>query len=315
MIHEVALSAKSSSGPGRERLLRTALLGNAAFSATTGAAMTLFPNAVAGLAGIDVPVALRVLGLGLLAFAGVVAWTGIRNRLRAWLAVLISFADLLWVAGSAVLVLVSPPFMHAGSARPVLLVAFAVLGFGVLQLLGVRRLLRETSPHLGAWRHCLSVNVDAPPDAMWRVVSDLGAISRFVPTLVNSALVDDVAPREGAVRVCADTSGRQWEEVCTAFEPRARRLRLRFRTEADNFPYPMKEMHGGWKVEPHREGSRVMVWWSMTPTLSMVPWLLVALMGRRLDKAFPTVIERMAAHAGGRPVEPTSRRSLSVAPC
>ncbi len=309
------MSAKSPSRPARERLLRAALLGNAAFSATNGAAMTLFSREFAGLVGLDVPAALRLLGLGLLAFAGLVAWTGARKRLRALPAVLISFADLLWVAGSAALVLVPPPFMHPGAARAVLLVALAVLGFGVGQLLGVRRLLRETNPQLGAWRHCLSVDVDAPPGAMWQVVSDLGAISRFVPTLVRSDLVDHVTPREGAVRACADTSGRQWEEVCTAFEPRARRLRLRFRTEADNFPYPMQRMHGGWEVAPRGEGSRVTVWWSVTPTRSTVPWLLVAMMGHRLDSDFPAVLERMAAHAAGRPVAPAALRGLAAAPC
>lgn len=100
--------------------------------------------------------------------------------------------------------------------------------------------LAQDRPRLGTWRHCLSIYVDVPPDAMWKVVSDLGAISRFVPALVSSDLVADVRPSEGAVRACSDVSGRQWEEVYTSFEPHAHRLSLRFRTEADKFPYPMR---------------------------------------------------------------------------
>lgn len=299
----------------RDRLLRASLLCNAAFSACTGAAMAALPRLVAAHTGLDTPVALRLLGLGLLAFAGGVAWTGTRGRLTALPAVVISFADLLWVVGSAALVLAAPPFIGAGGAESVLLVAAVVLGFGVTQLLGVRRLLRETAPDLGTWRHCLSVDVDAPPDAMWRVVSDLGAISRFVPALVHSELVGDVQPAQGSVRACSDHSGRRWEEVCTDFEPRARRLSLRFRTEADDFPYPMREMHGGWEVAPHGEGSRVTVWWSVTPTTAHLPWLLVAVMGQRLDVDFPPVIERMAAHALGRSDASTSRPRPAPAVC
>lgn len=291
------MSQSSPTRPVRDRLLRASLLGNAVFSATTGAALTLVPVEVAELAGLDAPAALRLLGTGLLAFAGLVAWVGTRARLRALPAVLISFADLMWVAVSVALVLVAPPLILAGGSLSVLLVALAVLGFGVGQLLGVRRLLRETHPRLGAWHHCLSVDVDVPPDAMWKVVSDLGAISRFVPALVRSDLVANVRPSEGAVRACADTSGRQWKEVCTSFEPHAHQLRLRFRTEADDFPYPMRVMHGGWEVASRGEGSRVTVWWSVTPTMPLLSWLLVAIMGHRLDAAFPSVVERMAAHA------------------
>jgi hypothetical protein len=309
------MSQRSLSHAPQDRQLRAALLGNAVFSATTGIAMALAPEDIARLAGLDAPALLRLLGLGLLAFAAVVLWIGTRERLRALLAVLISLADLTWVAASVAFILISPSVMPAGSTSAVLLVALAVLGFALAQLHGVRQFLRETDSQLGEWRHSLSVDVDAAPDVMWDVVADLGAISDFVPTLVRSDLIDHVAPGEGAVRACADLEGHQWQEACTVFEPRARQLRLRFRTEADDFPYPMRTMVGGWHVAPCGAGARVTVWWSVTPTMSTMPWLLVAMMGHRLDLDFPAVIARMAARAAGHPVAPVSRLRLASAPC
>ena len=130
------MSQRSLSHAPQDRQLRAALLGNAVFSATTGIAMALAPEDIARLAGLDAPALLRLLGLGLLAFAAVVLWIGTRERLRALLAVLISLADLTWVAASVAFILISPSVMPAGSTSAVLLVALAVLGFALAQLHG-----------------------------------------------------------------------------------------------------------------------------------------------------------------------------------
>lgn len=129
--------------PPHARLLRGALLGNAAFSGTCAVPLVVAPAAVASWLGLAQTPLLVGLGLGLLAFAGVLVVLATRPRpARSWVLAVIA-ADAAWVAGTAILLL--SPAAGAFSDRgmwTVLLVAVNVAAWGLLQAAGARALAR-----------------------------------------------------------------------------------------------------------------------------------------------------------------------------
>jgi len=123
------------------RLLRRALLGNAAFSGACAVPLIVVPGTVASWLGVSNSHALVGLGLGLLAFAGVLVALATRPRPpRSWVLAVIA-ADVFWVVGTAILLL--SPWAGAFSSPGVwtlVLVAVVVSAWGFLQAAGVRAL-------------------------------------------------------------------------------------------------------------------------------------------------------------------------------
>lgn len=129
-----------------DRLLRRTLWGNAVFSIASGAVLAIFAGPFAGAAahapvtllGLDLVIVLELLGVGVIAFGGLCAWVGSRPALpQAWARVIFA-ADLAWVAGSA-LVLLVPSWTTAGIAG-IVVVALIVADLAILEYLGLRRL-------------------------------------------------------------------------------------------------------------------------------------------------------------------------------
>jgi hypothetical protein len=289
-------------------LLRNALRVNAGFSLVSGLALMIAPANAADLVGYDNTGLFRAVGAGLVAFSLLVAFAGRRARLRPLEVLLISIADFAWVLGSLGLLLLFPESFSLPGFGLLSGVAAVVAIFGVAQLAGMRRWLKERTPGLGQYRYCLAVDVEARPEAMWSVVSDLGAIERYLPTLASSALREVAAGCDssvgiGRVRECASTRQQHWAEEVTRFDPEARALDVRFLADEPGFPFPMRVMHGGWQVLAQPGGhSRVIVWWSLTPKVPFVGLAVVALLSASVDRGFPAVIQRMAADAAGQPL-------------
>ncbi|MBE9102518.1 hypothetical protein [Vacuolonema iberomarrocanum] len=84
------------------RLLRTALLANAAFSISCALALIFAPAWVDHLLGIQMPLALQAVGLGLVIFAADLIYQATGSRMVAWRALCASIADFLWVVATAV---------------------------------------------------------------------------------------------------------------------------------------------------------------------------------------------------------------------
>ena len=129
-----------------DRLLRRTLWGNAVFSIASGAILAIFAGPFAGAAahapvtlmGLDLGVVLQVLGIGVIGFGALCAWVASRPTLpQAWARVIFA-ADLAWVAGSA-LVLLVPSWTTAGIAG-IVVVAVIVADLAILEYLGLRRL-------------------------------------------------------------------------------------------------------------------------------------------------------------------------------
>lgn len=282
------------------KLLRVALAANVLFSTASGGTMLILGPTIATELGALPVVLMQAIGAALLGFATLVAFVATKPR-PAW-ALGISILDFGWILGTVPLVFVDGLLTQAGVVA-VLSIAAIVGLLAITQLAGIRRLLRDDDGP-GEYCYCLSFRVDATPDAMWALVSDLGAIERFAPFVASSNLRDDDHPGEGVVRHCTDSSGAAWSEACEQFDPEARRLEMRFLTDEPDFPYPATVMYGGWHVREHETGSIVEVWWSLTPPFPL-GWLVVALMGFQLDRQIAETISRMAQVANGRTLPET----------
>ncbi len=283
--------------PRSSAVLRLALAINLAFSLICGVASALYAPAVAHAIGAFPAWTMTALGIGLVLFATGIGWT--LARLRIGRALLISALDLVWVLVTVPMTVV-PGLLTPLGAVIVLTIAGIVGVLGVLQLAGIRLMLSVPTRHAGEHRHCVRVRSAVDPDKLWAVIRDLGSISRYSAGLSASRLEGggDIVP--GAVRVCTNHRQQSWAEEVVAIDNAARFVVFRFRSEAEDFPFPLAALTGGWTVTPGERGSsRVEVWWTVRPRQRWLGWLVVALMTIPLDRDLPRIIAAMEAETTG----------------
>lgn len=292
-------------------LVRTALYSNALFSACTGLLAALRPELVARWLGSTAPDRVRVVGVLLLGFAGWVSAVGRPRSVKPLPVLLISAVDAAWVVCTPPLLLLLPDQFSATGHALMVAVAAVVAACSIGQLGGLG--LQYANPDrdsLFTHRVCLEVPAEAPAEALWRVISDLGAIDQHSPNLRSSKLVQGNAPGVGAARRCVDQQGRGWTEVCTAWEP-GRAFSLRFDSDAPDFPFPFRALVGGWAVAERGAGANVRIWWEMVPQARFGGGLLVAIMAAGLGRSMSQLVATMAAAAVAKPgttAAHTSRR-------
>lgn len=284
---EPAMSSRSSC------LLRLALSFNLAFSTLCGLTVLLAGPAVIGATLGPFPGWFMAgLGFGLLGFAALIGFT--LWRLRVALALLISGMDVLWVI--ATLPIVAVPGVLTGKGQIVVAgVAAIVVLAGVLQLAGIRAMLRDPNGAPNMFRHCVRLRSGATPDKLWPVIRDLGSIARYSTGLKSSRLQGGEEPAPGAVRVCTNLKDQSWAEEVVSLDDDMRSLALRFRAEAEDFPFPFAAMTGGWSVSPAREGSVVDIWWTVRPKRRHLGWLLLAAATIPLDRDIRRLVAAMEA--------------------
>ena len=125
-------------------LLRRALVANALFSGLSGMILALGARPVASFLGLQDAVVLTVAGALLLLYAAGLFYVATRpavNRAAAWLAVAL---DLLWVVGSALILLAGWLPLTTAGKWAVGIVAELVFLFALFQLLGLRRLQQQS---------------------------------------------------------------------------------------------------------------------------------------------------------------------------
>ena len=130
-----------------DRLLRRTLWGNAVFSVISGAVLVACATPFAGwatheplsVAGLDLAIVFELLGLGVVLFGALCGWAASRETLpRSWAQVIFA-ADIAWVVGSALVLMLPAAWTTAGIAG-IAVVALIVADLAVLEYLGLRRL-------------------------------------------------------------------------------------------------------------------------------------------------------------------------------
>ncbi|MEM1064608.1 MAG: SRPBCC family protein [Pseudomonadota bacterium] len=290
-------------------LLKWALGLNFVLSGVSGLTATFASATVSAMTGLGPTWLVTGVGLGLLVFAAGIALTLL--RLRIGQALIISILDLIWVVAMLPLILV-PSLLTAAGVTLVLILAFIVGAFGVLQLIGIRTILKEAAEP-GRYRHCIRVGSAAVPDKLWSVVRNLGAMSRYSAGLSASRLDGGTEAAAGTSRVCTNHKGQSWTEEVESLDDTERLVLLRFRSEAEDFPFPFAELSGGWSVKGAAGGgSLVDIWWNVQPNQPRLGWLIVAMMTMALDRDVPKIVAAMEADAmGTKPPRPATGASLA----
>ncbi|MGH1366762.1 MAG: hypothetical protein ACRBF0_24600 [Calditrichia bacterium] len=113
--------------------LRNVLKTNAGFSLMSGLAMTFMAEQVAGWLGIAPHIAVPIVGIGLILFAASVYFTATRDPLPAGQVKFIIIQDWLWVAGSALVILLNPFGFSSAGLWITGIVALIVMMFAIGQ--------------------------------------------------------------------------------------------------------------------------------------------------------------------------------------
>ena len=122
----------------RQRWLRNSLLGNAVFSTLSGLTFALAAGAVADFIGLEQVALVRAAGIGLLGFAGFVAFVATRPEIDLQAAFAIVIGDLSWVVGTVPIVMLD--ILSTNGVVAAIVVEDIVLLFTGLQYYGVHRI-------------------------------------------------------------------------------------------------------------------------------------------------------------------------------
>ena len=120
--------------------IRNVLKANALFSALSGLLCVLASTQVAAFLGIGEPTVITVLGVLLLIFAADLSFLATRRHISPKFVRAVMVADILWVVGSAVLLLTGWVPFSVGGKWIVGLAAVVVAVFAELEYIGLKRM-------------------------------------------------------------------------------------------------------------------------------------------------------------------------------
>jgi hypothetical protein len=294
-------------------LLRTALGANALFSATTGLAMAVFPDAIGSLIGLESAFLLMIVGLGLIVYS-VYLLVLARGGMLTVLSLIATFGDLAWTTGTALLFAFAPDVFSSTGWAIASAVAIIVFLFGVLQLVGIRKhFLSGTSDTGERYQICFAIPVSVSEDAIWEAIRDVGSIHRFAPSLISSD-VTAMSDEECVARTCTNIKKQRWTELIQVDELQ-KQLVVRFDADAPDFPFPVSSMSGGWRVLNGNEASHatVRVWWSFSLRKNWVAAILLPLLEIGMQSQMRDVVTNMETAIGPQSAAVATRRKTLFA--
>jgi hypothetical protein len=280
--------------------LRDIQRANAAFSATTGAAMAATSGWLSRQ--VDLPRALVVvLGIGLIGWSAVLVVVAVQRAQRLVPASrLVAAGDAAWVLGSIVVTAVLD--LTAVGTALVLGTAAVVAAFAAGGLIAASRVGHHDS---GERTEILfrSVVVAAPPPAAWQMVLDADLYARLAPNLTEIV----VAPDECA-RTCTDTRGHTWSEAMRLDHlGRVQHIDV----DVTEHPMPVDHLAATISVVDDPAGSRIDIAFTYATEMTLkglATSLVLPVLGPRLLRPITSGWER---HAASPPSKTSPRSSFS----
>ncbi len=266
---------------------RTFLGLNAAFSLVVGAGLLIAPGGTAewlfAAAAAWQPVALRILGAGLILF-GLDLFLMSRDRfLTRGQVLFITVLDIGWILASALLLVIAGHLFSPVGQAAIVAVAGAVAVFAFGQYAGAQRLvppLSDATVTISGGKILAQVcrAVPVPRDIVWRVMTDHPGYAEVADNLSKVEVVD--GDGLGMQRRCYGGSGENWLETCEHYED-GRAFGFRVHTEAEDYPYPISDLHGEWSVETTGSGSKFTIAIEAEPKGNIVTRNLFKLAAKR----------------------------------
>lgn len=245
----------------RSAAVRNYLKLNSQFSALCGLVLLLAGGMVAPFLFVNpadwAAPGLRLLGIGLLGFAGLVYLLSKNTLVSRAMVNGIVVLDGLWVGGSALLLAFLGPIFTTGGVVTVIAVALVVGFFAVSQVVSGARIERpvpvaSVTRRDGKLHATVRRTVRAPTATVWQVMTDHPAYADVADNLSKVEVLS--GDGLGMTRRCHGPKGETWTETCDLYDP-GHEYGFRVHTEAKDYPYPFADLSGRWSVEAHPVGA------------------------------------------------------------
>jgi len=234
---------------------------NSQFSALSGVALVLAAGLLAPLLFANpvdwAALGLRGLGVGLLAFAGVLYLLSQNKFISRATVTEIVVLDALWVLGSFVVIAFFSGVLTTNGVLIVAVVAMVVGFFAVSQFASASKIKKpvpvaRVTLRDGKLFATVKRTVAAPTITVWDVMTDHPAYADVADNLSKVEVLS--GDGIGMTRRCYGLKGENWEETCYLYEP-GHKFGFRIHTEANDYPYPFAKLTGLWTVEARPAGS------------------------------------------------------------
>ncbi|ROQ21555.1 polyketide cyclase/dehydrase/lipid transport protein [Marinimicrobium koreense] len=203
------------------------------------------------------PLALRILGAGLLMFACVLFLMASNRFITKMQVLVITMMDVGWVIASAGLLFMIPEFFTDTGQSLVSVVAAVVAIFAVGQYVGSGRIIptkSQVSMRSEKGRLIATVRraVNAPSHRVWEVMTDHPGYADVASNLSKVEVLSGHGV--GMERRCYGRAGESWRETCDLYED-GKTYAFNVHTEEKSYPYPISELRGRWSVKEGDAGS------------------------------------------------------------
>lgn len=119
--------------------------------------------------------------------------------------------------------------------------------------------------------------IEAPPEAVWSVLDDVGSIAEWNPCVKQSHRTSPEATGLGATRHCDLGKAGSLDEEIVAYHPKEA---ITFRITRSNMPFARADIH--FTLTPEEDGTRVTVNPIYRMKFGPLGWLMDVLMVRRI---------------------------------
>lgn len=220
--------------------LQKALRINAIFSGISGLGLILFYKSIAHLFGIEQNNIFWMVGAGLVFFALTIILEVKKQRRLAVLWIIIQ--DLIWVIGSAILLILDPFNISNLGNIIIIIIAIIVFFMAINQSIALNR--TKNPNQNGRKRLTFKRTIKASKSEVWKVISDVANYDQVAPNIDDVKIIS--GKDKGMVRSCAHGKS-SWTETCSIWQEE-KTYSFVVNTAAPDYPYPLSFLQGTWNV-------------------------------------------------------------------
>ncbi|MEL6484876.1 MAG: SRPBCC family protein, partial [Bacteroidota bacterium] len=194
--------------------------------------------------------------------------------------------DLIWVLASIVILWTKPFSISLLGNQIITLVALIVLIFGIGQSIGVSQ--TDSVGESGHKQLRFERTITASKEKVWKVVADVANYHQVAPNIDSVEILSGQG--KGMVRRCSHKTD-HWTEVATLWEEGEQYV-FEVDTEAADYPYPLKQLQGTWKVEKvSQQQTRVVMIFEFTYTRKIHSLVLHPFMKTQFNSVCETLLD------------------------